>query len=499
MNDYTETQKKIITMAHTAIALVAIVILVAMCAWLFFKGLSIVFRAVIPVVIGFFIALFFKPYYIWLENKVKIPIVALLLLVVTVLLPIFLIAWWIGTVIINEFVSFIKQMPLMIGQAFDWVVSLFPNLHNILVKVEYACNWLVNSIMGLVGAMPQIDVAAVEASCSNVVAACVNSVEAIPDAAVAPTFNAETTKLVEICTNSSMSAAQASAEGMSLDIKRLGEVYKTYGDQIKQAGIDIINTRYGQLGHTSVSGSANASVVTNVGASVVNTGGDYIGRATLNTDGVIMKIGSGVAEVFSRCIYVLVSIIFFVYFLRTKNLYGEKIVGVIPMLKDKTRNIVAKQIDMLIEILVSFYQRQVLICLVEGLFYGIGFWVVGLPYGFFIGLILGMLNLIPFFGSIVFLPLALAFAYFGVGGSCMRVFLVLFVWGVGQFLNGYFVMKKVHGTKTRLGYIGIIFSFLLWTILLGPLLGMLLAIPLSACCVVMWRTFCDITKDLRLL
>ena len=64
MNDYTETQKKIITMAHTAIALVAIVILVAMCAWLFFKGLSIVFRAVIPVVIGFFIALFFKPYYI---------------------------------------------------------------------------------------------------------------------------------------------------------------------------------------------------------------------------------------------------------------------------------------------------------------------------------------------------------------------------------------------------------------------------------------------------
>ena len=41
--------------------------------------------------------------------------------------------------------------------------------------------------------------------------------------------------------------------------------------------------------------------------------------------------------------------------------------------------------------------------------------------------------------------------------------------------------------RTGLGYAGVIFSFFLWSTLLGPLLGMLLAIPLSAFCVVLWR------------
>ena len=38
-----------------------------------------------------------------------------------------------------------------------------------------------------------------------------------------------------------------------------------------------------------------------------------------------------------------------------------------------------------------------------------------------------------------------------------------------------------------LGYAGVIFSFFFWATILGPMLGMLLAIPLSAFCVVLWR------------
>lgn len=212
-----------------------------------------------------------------------------------------------------------------------------------------------------------------------------------------------------------------------------------------------------------------------------------------------MKIGAGAAAVLQWFVYVLVTAIFFVYFLMTKNFCGGKIADAIPMLKEKTRKLVANQIDSLIDILVSFYQRQILICLIEGCFYGIGFWLVGVPYGIFIGLMLGSLNLIPFFGSIVCLPLALTFAYFGLGGSGLKVVLVLLVWGIGQFLDGYFITPKIQGDKTGLGYAGVIFSFMLWTMFLGPLLGMLLAIPLSACCVVLWRTFCKLTRSSGIL
>ena len=116
MDGYTETQKKIITTAHTAVAFVVIVALVAMIAWFVLKGLSIASRAVIPVATGFFLALFFKPYYLWLEKKVKIPIVALLLLIVTVLFPIGLLVWLTGAIIVNEVVGLVKQIPVMVGQ-----------------------------------------------------------------------------------------------------------------------------------------------------------------------------------------------------------------------------------------------------------------------------------------------------------------------------------------------------------------------------------------------
>ena len=118
--------------------------------------------------------------------------------------------------------------------------------------------------------------------------------------------------------------------------------------------------------------------------------------------------------------------------------------------------------------------------------------VLGVVFGatflsFLIGFALGVLNLIPLFGSFVCLPVALPLAYFAHGGSVTRLVLVLSVWLAGQFLDGYCITPKIQGNKTGLGYTGVIFSFFLWSTLLGPLLGMLLAIPLSAFCVVLWR------------
>ena len=82
---------------------------------------------------------------------------------------------------------------------------------------------------------------------------------------------------------------------------------------------------------------------------------------------------------------------------------------------------------------------------------------------------------------------SLPLAYFGHDGSLTRLFLVLGVWLAGQILDGYFITPKIQGNKTGLGYAGVIFSFFFWSTILGPMLGMLLAIPLSAFCVVLWR------------
>ena len=100
---------------------------------------------------------------------------------------------------------------------------------------------------------------------------------------------------------------------------------------------------------------------------------------------------------------------------------------------------------------------------------------------------LGVLNLVPLFGTVVCLPVAMPLAYFGTGGSMTRLVLVLVVWAIGQVLDGYLITPKIQGNKTGLGYAGVIFSFFFWGTVLGPVLGLLLAIPLSAFCVVLWR------------
>ena len=183
----------------------------------------------------------------------------------------------------------------------------------------------------------------------------------------------------------------------------------------------------------------------------------------------------------------LVSLIFFVYFLTRPTVTGSDCVNGLGFLKADTKVFVAEQIDAFLQIVVGFFQRQVVICVMEGLMYGTGFWLVGLEYGFLLGFLLSLLNLVPLFGTVVCLPMALPLAYWGNGGSSLCLVGVLCVWLTGQVLDGYLITPKIQGDKTGLGYAGVICSFFVWGVVFQSLLGLLLAIPLSAFCLVFWR------------
>ncbi len=202
---------------------------------------------------------------------------------------------------------------------------------------------------------------------------------------------------------------------------------------------------------------------------------------------VAMKAGINVIKYVMGMVSWLVTLIFFTYFLMRPSMKGKDYVGQLPFLKKQTKNFVAKQIDAFTDILVNFFQRQVVICLIEGFIYGMGFALVGMPYGFLLGFLLGVLNLVPFLGSVLCMPLILPISYFGDGGCLWRLIGVISVWLGGLLLDGYLITPKIQGEKTGLGYAGVIFSFFFWGLVFHSMLGLLLAIPLSAFCVVLWR------------
>ena len=202
---------------------------------------------------------------------------------------------------------------------------------------------------------------------------------------------------------------------------------------------------------------------------------------------VAMKAGVGALKYVMGLVSWFLSLLFFGYFLMRPSMNGADYVRLLPFLKDQTKKFVAKQIDSFTDILVNFFQRQVVICLIEGILYGTGFMLVGLPYGFLLGFLLGVLNLVPFLGSLLCMPLVLPISYFGDGGSLLRLIGVISVWVGGLLLDGYLITPKIQGEKTGLGYAGVIFSFVFWGVVFHSMLGLLLAIPLSAFCVVLWR------------
>jgi predicted PurR-regulated permease PerM len=183
----------------------------------------------------------------------------------------------------------------------------------------------------------------------------------------------------------------------------------------------------------------------------------------------------------------LIMLIFFAYFILRPEVKGEEVMRQFVFFKSETKDFIARQIDSFVTILVGFFRRQVLICIIEGFYYGLGFKLVGLPGGFVLGFLLGVLNLVPLFGTVVVLPFALLVAYFGDGGGMFVLSCVIAVWAMGQFLDGYLITPKIQGDKTGLGYAGVIFSFFFWGLVFQSLLGLLLAIPLSAFCIVLWN------------
>lgn len=137
--------------------------------------------------------------------------------------------------------------------------------------------------------------------------------------------------------------------------------------------------------------------------------------------------------------------------------------------------------------LVAFFRGQVLVALCDGILYGTGFLIIGLPYAVLIGVMAVFLTMIPYLGAIVTCLTALIIALVNFG-DWLHPLLVLVVFGVVQALEGTIISPKIMGGRVGLHPVTIIIAVMVGTTLLGGLLGGILAIPFTAALrVVMFR------------
>lgn len=138
--------------------------------------------------------------------------------------------------------------------------------------------------------------------------------------------------------------------------------------------------------------------------------------------------------------------------------------------------------------LIAFFRGQLVVSLINGAATGILLAIVGLDFGGLIGFGLCFLGIIPYIG--IFLCWIPAVMIASVqGGSWMVsnqaewwVFPVVVTgcFAFVQQVDALFITPKIVGERVGLHPLTVIFSVFLWSLLLGGLLGAILAVPLTA-------------------
>jgi predicted PurR-regulated permease PerM len=129
-------------------------------------------------------------------------------------------------------------------------------------------------------------------------------------------------------------------------------------------------------------------------------------------------------------------------------------------------------------ILESYVRGQLLIGAIMAVFYAAGFWFLGVPAWAGIAMIAGLLNAIPYVGTILGIILAGGFTIAG-GGSVWDVAAVLGVFVAVQSLEGYYLTPRILGGRLNLHPMAVFLGLLIGGKLFG-LLGVILAIPAIA-------------------
>lgn len=201
-------------------------------------------------------------------------------------------------------------------------------------------------------------------------------------------------------------------------------------------------------------------------------------------------VAGGFGAVFGFLSFLFITPVVAFYLLRDWDRMIAAIDDLIPV---PQRPVVREQASEIDRTLAGFVRGQSLVCLLLGLFYGIGLTLVGLDFGFIIGLATGLVSFIPYVGMLmgVAVGMGVALAQFD---SITPIALVAGVFALGQLLEGNVVTPKLVGEKVGLHAVWIIFALMAGGSLFG-FVGVLLAVPVAAVIGVLVRFFIRQYRD----
>ncbi len=219
-------------------------------------------------------------------------------------------------------------------------------------------------------------------------------------------------------------------------------------------------------------GLANAFTPTDLQNSI----GSVVGQGSSYLLGFLRSLWSGGTALLNLMSLVLITPVVAFYILLDWKSMVAAVDGWVPLAHREDVRAIARDID---AAFAGFVRGQSLVCLCLGLWYGLGLTLVGLNFGFLIGLTGGFMSFIPYVGSLAVLLFATAVAIVQSWPDWTLVAMTVAVVVTGQFLEGNILSPNLVGASVGLHPVWVMFALLAFGALFG-FAGLIVAVPLAA-------------------
>lgn len=241
---------------------------------------------------------------------------------------------------------------------------------------------------------------------------------------------------------------------------------------------ELINAPPAEITTPPAPKPATPSLLEQLDPQTVQKASEWVGSMLKAVGGWFARQLSRLAGIFGIIAGLALIPIYLFYLLLEKRFIAQHWTDYLPVTDSKFKEEMVFVIRSINDYLIAFFRGQVLVAICDGVLYGIGFAIIGLPYAFLIGVVAMVLTIIPFLGAIVTCGAALLMAL--TSGGWQQPLGVLVVFAVVQGIEGYVLQPKILGDRVGLHPMVIIIAIMTGTTLLGGILGGLLAIPLAA-------------------
>lgn len=172
-------------------------------------------------------------------------------------------------------------------------------------------------------------------------------------------------------------------------------------------------------------------------------------------------------------------------------LYRERIKKFFEMVADKNRQTEIETIARKsFKILPSYILGLTLVIAIMTVLNTAGFWLIGIPSPLFWGIIVSLLNVIPYVGTIIGFGGVTIFALLVAGPTTALLAVGMFL--IIQFIDNNFLTPTITGGQIAINPLAAIISIIIWGMVWG-VIGMVIALPILG----LIKIICDTIPHLQ--